>query len=63
MTSIEKIKHIKSRGFSLSFIAKNTGIDYFKMYRAMRGGKGLEAAENNKIDRVFALVEAFENEE
>lgn len=62
MTALEKIKYIKSRGFSLQFIARKTGIDYFRMYRALRGGKGLDVRDDIKIQRVYDLVEAFENE-
>ena len=62
MTALEKIKYIKSRGFSLKFIARKTGIDYFKIYRALRGGKGLGAKDGAAIERVYKLVEAFENE-
>ena len=62
MTALEKIKVIKSRGFPLAFIARKTGIDYFKIYRALKGGKGLGAADAQKINKVFDLIEAFENE-
>tara|TARA_R110000782_G_scaffold111612_1_gene201403 strand:- start:329 stop:517 length:189 start_codon:yes stop_codon:yes gene_type:complete len=62
MTPIQKIKYIKSRGFPLTFIANKTGIQYFKMYRAMRGGKGLDIKDDIKIQRVYDLVQAFENE-
>lgn len=62
MTALEKIKYIKEKGFSLAFIAEKTNIDYFKMYRALRGGRGLSAHDGAKIDRVYKLVEAFENE-
>lgn len=63
LTHLEKIKYImKAQGTSLKYVALHTGLSYDRLWRALHGGKGLNASDNAAIDRLYSKVKAFENE-
>lgn len=56
MNIYEVVERLKDEGYSIQLIAKQAGINYFRLYRAMNDGSPLKDDEIASIMR-FALVQ------
>ena len=60
MTVIEKVKAMRGQGYPETFISEKSGINYTTLYRAQRGGKGLDSAEGQRIHKLYKAVMRLE---